>query len=373
VLRRLLYASYGYSSHDHRFMSSAARAGWLVHHLRFDGGSSSLCAEPCPAGVLAEDWLGSHVRLDSKSHEQFVEAIVKVADRVQPHVVHAGPLTTVAPVVASARLKPLLVMSWASDLLLDSPQSAQARQAAEWSISAASAVLVDAKSVADEAIAHGAQPDLVSIVPWGVDLDRFPVRDPQRLGHPLRLLCLRSHEPLYDVGTLIEALAYVHARRGPIVELDIVGSGSLTSNLMGLADRLGVSHLIKWHGRVAEIDVANHLNGCHLHVSTSPIDGTSISLLQAMASGRPSVVVDNASNREWIEDGATGWLYEAGNASGLADCIFGACDALETFPQMGRAARDRVETDGDWTSNRLRVLDIYDRLLVQAWPDWEPR
>lgn len=360
--RRLLYASYGLSTHDHRFMSLAAQAGWRVHYLRFDGGGGSLSDEPPPSGAVIENWLGSQVPLNEDSQERFVEAVIGIAERVRPHVVHAGPLTTVTPVIARAGLRPLIGMSWASDLLLESPRSARARRAAELSIAASSLVLVDARSVAVKAVEHGADPDLVSIIPWGVELDRFPLRPMRHPSGVLRLLSLRSHEPVYDIDTLLNGLSIAHATRGPVLSLDIVGSGSLTPQLMRRAIELEVPHLVTWHGRVSERDVANHLARCDVHVSTSHVDGTSISLLQAMASGRPSIAVDNASNREWIERGATGWLFRGGDARDLADRLSEIVDTRDTLRELGRGARDRVEQDGDWSINGLRVLDLYERL-----------
>lgn len=360
--RRLLYASHGFSTHDRRFMSSAAHEGWSVHHLRFDGGGESAGDESLPDGAVIENWLGSQVPLDEDSQDRFVEALIGIAERVRPDVVHAGPLTTVTPIVARAGLRPLIAMSWASDLLMESPRSARARRAAELSIAASSLVLVDAGSVAIKAIEHGADPDRVSVIPWGVELERFPFRPMRHASGLLRLLSLRSHEPVYDIDTLLNGLSIAHATRGPVFALDIVGSGSLTSQLMRHAKQLDVSHLVTWHGRVSENDVARHLARCDVHVSTSHVDGTSISLLQAMASGRPSIAVDNASNREWIEPSATGWLFRAGDARDLADRLIEIVDAREVLNERGRSARGRVEQDGDWSVNRLRVLELYERL-----------
>ena len=360
--RRLLYASHGFSTHDRRFMSSAVHGGWSVHHLRFDGGGESVGDESLPDGAVIENWLGSQVPLNEDSQERFVEAVIGVAERVRPHVVHAGPLTTVTPVIARAGLRPLIAMSWASDLLMESPRSVRARRAAELSIAASSLVLVDARSVAITAIEHGADPDLVSIIPWGVELERFPFRPMRHPSGVLRLLSLRSHEPVYDIDTLLNALSIAHATRGPVTTLDIVGSCSLTPQLMRRAIELEVSHLVTWHGRVSENDVARYLARCDVHVSTSHVDGTSISLLQAMASGRPSIAVDNASNREWIEPGATGWLFRGGDARDLADRLIEIVDTRDTLQEIGRGVRDRVEQNGDWNINGPRVLDLYERL-----------
>ena len=51
-----------------------------------------------------------------------------------------------------------------------------------------------------------------------------------------------------------------------------------------------------------------YLNAADIYVSTSLSDGTSLSLLEAMACSLPVVVTDIPANKEWITDGHNGFL-----------------------------------------------------------------
>jgi glycosyltransferase involved in cell wall biosynthesis len=58
-----------------------------------------------------------------------------------------------------------------------------------------------------------------------------------------------------------------------------------------------------------------------VYVSTSLSDGTSVSLLEAMASGAFPVVTDIAANKEWIADGINGFLVPIEDEASLANKI----------------------------------------------------
>ena len=58
-----------------------------------------------------------------------------------------------------------------------------------------------------------------------------------------------------------------------------------------------------------------------VYVSTSLADGTSISLLEAMAAGLIPVVSDIDANRPWITHGEDGFFFPAGDSQALAEQI----------------------------------------------------
>ena len=76
-------------------------------------------------------------------------------------------------------------------------------------------------------------------------------------------------------------------------------------------------------GRVPHDRMPELLTQTDIYVSTSLSDGTSVSLLEAMASGVFPIVTDIPSNREWINDGENGFLVPAGKEINLADRIIG--------------------------------------------------
>jgi glycosyltransferase involved in cell wall biosynthesis len=105
------------------------------------------------------------------------------------------------------------------------------------------------------------------------------------------------------------------------------------------------------------------LGSASAYVSTSRSDSTSISLLEAMASGATPVVSDIPGNREWIEEGEGGRFFPVGDAPALAKAL-NLVLGDEAFRRSARAVnRSRVERDGDWAANVRRIEDRYARLV----------
>lgn len=318
-----------------------------VHHRRFiaalesDGWDCTVIAA-APAATLGERILAA-----------------------APRVLLAGPVPTIgADAIAADADIPVIVVSWGSDLLRDVEDDPGAAVRATQALAAAAAVLVDCRTVADRATALGADPERIVRFPWGVDLTRHPYREPRAaIEGPLRILSLRTLEPVYRVDVLVRAVAEVTD-----ATLTLAGGGSRTSALLELAADLGISDRVHVRGRVEESDVPALLHDHDVNVSTSPFDGSSISLLQAMACGCPSIVVDNASNREWIDEGRTGWTFPEGDVAALAERLRRFTGSDRSMDRLGvaRAARTTVEERADWTAGRRALLQLVARVAA-AW------
>ena len=356
---RLIYLSEGYTTHDRRFLSAAVDYGWIPYWLRCDAGLRTLDDAPVPTEVVVVDWLGSVENLAEANSQRFVEAFRLAAARIRPVVIHAGPVPTAGFVAVSAGVAPVLVTSWGSDLLVDT-QAADVRARAMAALRGASKVLVDCQTVARKAITLGAAVDQLAVVPYGVELQSFAYTPPRLEPGRLRLLSLRSLERPYDISTLLRGFAGAAQGAGDDnATLTIAGSGSQEGDLRELAEVLGISRLVTWRGRVSEIEVAMLLRDHDLHVSTALSDGSSVSLLQAMAVGRPSIVSDLPSNREWVIPGVTGWVFEVGNPDSLAQAIGDAESARADLGMMAERGRAAVEARANWRENGSLIAGLY--------------
>ncbi len=119
-------------------------------------------------------------------------------------------------------------------------------------------------------------------------------------------------------------------------------------------------------GQVNQADLPRYYRMADLYVSASHSDGSSISLLEAMACGRASLVSDIPGNREWVDPGDNGWWFRDGDADSLAQGILQAIEQRERLPAMGRSARRIAEQRADWEKNFPHLLDGYRLALSQT-------
>ncbi len=305
------------------------------------------------------DWLGCHEDVTTWT-PRCVNAISEIELRFQPSIIHAGPLTTVAHAVSESTQTPVVAMSWGFDLLRDVENDEQAASKARETINRVSAVHVDCQAGTNAALRLGARPSQVHCIPWGVDLNQFHPPKTRATHSKVNVLSARSLEPLYDVKTTLTgfAIAVSELPTCPLT-LTVVGDGSLRAELHGYAQELGVSDSVNWIGRVSEHELSELMRSAEIYVASSLIDGSSITLLQAMASGLPSIVSAVGGNIEWVTPGVTGHLFEARDARALGKAIVSVVQSPERAISMGMAARLAVQKQGDWVQNRIKLNSMY--------------
>ncbi|MBG0787839.1 MAG: glycosyltransferase, partial [Anaerolineaceae bacterium] len=100
-----------------------------------------------------------------------------------------------------------------------------------------------------------------------------------------------------------------------------------------------------------------------LYVSPSHSDGSSISLLEAMATGRSVLVSDIPSNREWVMDGVNGRLFTDGSEADLTTKLV----EMVTDPKRtdyGKQAHLVATERADWVQNFRKCLLAYQLAMV---------
>ena len=95
-----------------------------------------------------------------------------------------------------------------------------------------------------------------------------------------------------------------------------------------------------------------------IFISASRSDGSSVSLLEAMAAQKVCLVTDTPANRYWINDGVNGFCFN----NSPEDLFFKIEQAINMTEfervEMGAKARKRVEQDADWLKNVSEFCDL---------------
>jgi len=145
----------------------------------------------------------------------------------------------------------------------------------------------DCEAVRNQAIRFGMERDRIVIFPWGVDLKQFaPVNPSQQKSGRFTLLSVRAWEPVYGVDVIARAFVQV-AREHPNVVLVMIGAGSQTELIHDIFTKGGVLERVSFPGQVSQMALPNYYQIADLYLSASHTDGSSVSLLEAMASGCP--------------------------------------------------------------------------------------
>jgi len=163
----------------------------------------------------------------------------------------------------------------------------------------------------------------VAVFPMGVDDIFFDIgmkRGGRKEDQSLTVLSNRNLQSIYNVSHLIRAIPGV-LRAVPNTRFLIAGDGLERERLREEVDRLGIAASVEFLGKIPHEDMPSLLEKTDVYVSTSLSDGTSVSLLEAMASGAFPVVTDIAANKAWITDGMNGFLVPIDDETSLAHKI----------------------------------------------------
>lgn len=361
---KVLYVSPGYTTHDRRFLCSFSGASWDVTHLTLT--DSAMDHRPRPDGVRAIAWPGNGGDMSDARHwAGEAGAMSAVISEAGPDVIIAGSVHSGACAVAQAGVRPLVTVSWGSDILVDALRDDFTLEATRFTLDRSDAVFGDCRAVRDAVHRFsGIADEQIITFPWGIDLERFSHEGPrapiaERLGWEDKdiFISTRTWEPLYAIDVLVEAFAVVNAER-PDARLILLGDGSLTGSIHDLIDRMGLRDLIHTPGRLSYEELPGYFRASSFYVSSALSDGTSVSLLEAMACGLPVVVTGSYGNLEWVEEGVNGALAPPGDAPGLAAAMLkvSADPALRAAMRAENIATARARANWDTNFPRLREV-----------------
>jgi glycosyltransferase involved in cell wall biosynthesis len=170
-------------------------------------------------------------------------------------------------------------------------------------------IVVGSSFARDTLVRHGVAESKITVNPYGVDWDRFAgTPRPPAAGRQPRFLFVGSLLGRKGVPYLLEAWR----RLGPVgAELWLAGSGhvekSLERELPGL----------KLLGRVPHAEVPALFAASDVFVLPSLLEGFSLTVLEALASGLPVIATPNTGAAEALRDPALGRLVTAGSVDEL--------------------------------------------------------
>ena len=201
----------------------------------------------------------------------------------------------------------------------------------------------------DYFIGYGLPARKFSVIINGIDTRAFQPRSRtgtvrQRLGiKPDTCLVgtVARLEPVKNQSMMIEAIALAR-NAGTACELVLVGDGKLRGALSEQARALGVADSVHFWGH--ETDVADIYPDLDVFALTSLTEGTSISMLEAMASGICPVATAVGGNIDLLAGGACGTLVGSGRADELALVIAGLAANPDHRRTLAGKARIRVES-----------------------------
>jgi glycosyltransferase involved in cell wall biosynthesis len=154
---------------------------------------------------------------------------------------------------------------------------------------------------------------------------------------------------------LIEAIPRV-----PGALFVIAGDGPDRSRLEAKARECGIGNRVVFLGH--RDDIPELLAACDIYVLPSLFEGLPVSVLEAMAAGKPVIATDIGGTNEAVVPGVTGMLVAAADAGALAREIDRLVHDPERRAAMGRAGQERVSDLFTVERMARRIMEAYEAL-----------
>jgi len=291
-------------------------------------------------------------------------AIKKQLALYKPNILHAHYASSYGLLGTKTKFHPFVLSVWGSDVYDFPKKSPLHKNLFEKILSKADVICSTSHCMKEETLKYVSQE--IKVVPFGIDTALFAPRGNGFAGKKeITIGIIKSLEKKYGIEYLIKAFHEV-LKNHPDKELRllVVGDGSGTNEYKKLCTELAITDKVTFTGKVAHNDIINYHHRIDIFVSLSVLDSESfgVSLVEAMACGKPVVASSVAGFKEVLGDAHCGILVPRNNFKEAAKAIDQYLNDPKMAAETGARARKRVLDNYDWNKNLEQMVAIYKNL-----------
>ena len=284
---------------------------------------------------------------------------------IQPEVVHIHQANSYAwhtlRAIGKLTLRPKVILTtWGSDVLILPKQSKLMRRMVEYNLRHADLITSDSLFMSAQIAA------LLGKVSRPIHTLNFGMQNLPRLvdiksKHKI-ILSNRLHKPLYRVDKIIQAFAALVKNNliDDEYRLFIAGSGEESAKLQQLAQDLSVSSRVNFTGMLSYRELVELYQQSQLFISVPESDGTSSSLLEALAYGCIPVLSNLPANLEWVLDQVNGFI--APEVGQLQQQILTAINLSQNsteYQELAKFNHHMILEKASFSRNMRKFIELY--------------
>lgn len=202
----------------------------------------------------------------------------------------------------------------------------------------------------------GVRPERITVVYGGVDVTKLEKIKTNKSKNP-SIVTMARLVNYKRVDDLIKAVAELKAKH-PKLTLDILGDGPERGRLETLAQDLGVSKQVKFHGALEQEQAFKILKQSHIFSLPSIVEGFGLVTVEAAAAQVPFVSSDIAPTREITEGGLGGILYLPKSIDKLVKGIDSLLTNQKLYKDKQSQAK-RLARKYDWSEIHRQTYKVY--------------
>jgi len=363
---KILLLSDTFSEHTEKWALSLANKGLHIGLFSFNKASYEWYNHPNITVFFEPDAkINAESTLTKLAYLKYVSILKKIIKHFQPDILHAHYATSYGLVGALSGFHPFIISSWGSDVMKFPNKNIVAKSILKYNFKRADALCATSHVIKDYISKISIKP--VTVIPFGIDTAVFkPAPQVSPFGDGCFVLgCVKSLESIYNIDVIIQALGQL-SEKYPHLRLLVIGQGTQSEKLNQLVSELGLEEKVRFTGRVPFQEVARYYNMLDVLVNISEYESFGVSVIEAMACGKPVVVSKVGGLEEIVEHEGLGLKVEAGAIEETAAAIERLMVQPELRASIGENARKHVLEKYNWENNLNEMMGVYEAVKSQV-------
>jgi glycosyltransferase involved in cell wall biosynthesis len=271
---------------------------------------------------------------------------------------------------------PLVVSLHGSDVYV-AETLGPARRAARAVFRRAGVVTACSSDLGRRAVALGADPARIVVVPYGVDVERFRPDAERRACLRHRLGVTDNTSVILAAGRLVRKKGFEYLidamgilRQHPDMVMVLAGDGDLRNELEARAASAGIPDRVRFLGNQSQDEVAGWLTAADVVVVPSVrddsgnVDGLPNIVMEALASGTPLIATPAGGIGAIVQNDRTGVIVSERDAQALAAAVRALASDTSRRRRIGEAARQMAASRFCWAETARQIEGAYEHALA---------
>ena len=255
---------------------------------------------------------------------------------------------------------------------INTPESKMVDSLEWWTTYESAQIIVCSESMKFDTMKEfGVPGDKISVIPIGIDPNKFAGINPERDQTRAKYGVLPDEKLVLFIGRLtnqkgceylIRAISYVAKYHN--VKLVIIGDGYQRGELETIAANSGVSSRIKFGGFISDMELSKLLLSADVMSIPSVYEPFGVVALEAMAAGVPVVASNVDGLAEIVKHEENGLLVFPRDSSSIAWGISRILSDPDNTARLVRAARIDIETRFSWEAVARRSAKVFQSAIT---------
>lgn len=298
----------------------------------------------------------------------------KITNNIKPDIVNAHYASGYGVLARMAKMKPLVLSVWGSDVYDFPYQSKLKMKVLRNNIDFADRIASTSYSMAEQVKRIMNKNMDIIVTPFGVDTKLFKPQNDRLKEKEFIFGVVKTLNEKYGIDYIIKAfkvfLTQIDGEKNIQLKpkLMIYGKGEQETQLKRLSEELNIADKVKFNGYIQNNEVPRVINSMDVFCLGSILDSESfgVAAVEAMSCEIPVIATDVSGFKEVIVNNETGYIIPRKDEQAMADKMYKLFMDENLRKVFGENGRKRVLEYYDWENNVSTMEKLYEQVIYSS-------